>query len=248
MNNYFKIDFNDNVLAICTNRLDGHSTKPYDSFNLGYHVLDNKEDVDKNRDILANIMNTKQVVFPNQTHSSNIIQVKDMNCNVSDCDALYTKEKDIAVGVLTADCLPILFYCPDKEIVGTIHAGWQGSVKEITYKSFEYLIKHENIDISKTKVYLGPSISRDVYEVDHDVYSKVLSLDYTFLESCFKIKDNNKFNFDNVEFNLKQLEKIGIDYQNIQLSNICTYQNKDYFSYRQDNITGRQASIIKLIK
>ncbi|MEG0365054.1 MAG: laccase domain-containing protein, partial [Erysipelotrichales bacterium] len=130
----YQVIRDDSILAISTNRSDGVSKAPYDSLNLAYHVLDNKDDVDTNYSLLANKLNidVNDIYIPNQTHSKIMLEVKKNQTKITnECDALYTKDKGVYIGVLTADCLPILMYAHDKEVVVAIHAGWQGSDKLI---------------------------------------------------------------------------------------------------------------------
>lgn len=240
----------DNVLAITTDRNGGVSSSNYSSFNFGYHVGDIKEDVDRNYEILANELNIdiNKLFIPQQTHSANFMEItKDSSKEIKDCDALYTKDNELFIGVLTADCLPILLYCPDKQIVAAIHAGWQGSTKLITKKVLEHLIDHEHIDPQLTQAYLAPSIFQVMYEVGDDVYHQACASNLD-AEECFILKDNGKYLFDNRLFNIKQLLSCNINASNITRVNKCTYLNKDYFSYRRNKNTGRQLTLIGLNK
>ncbi|MDH6603892.1 YfiH family protein [Bacilli bacterium PM5-9] len=248
MNNILR---DDNILIITTNRLNGYSKSFFDSYNMAFHVEDNKDDVLKNYQILCNEnnINYENIYIPSQTHSDVFKEVKvNEKNNLSNCDALYTKDKDCYIGVLTADCLPIIIYFPDKEIIAAIHAGWVGSAKLIAYKLINYLITNEKVNPELASIYLCPSISKDVYEVGQDVYDKIACHEFINASECFEKISENKYLFDNRLFNKKQLFISGINIANIIDIDDCTYTNKNYFSYRRDNKTGRQLSLIGMRK
>src|SRR5699024_12772713 len=92
--------------------------------------------------------------------------------------ALYTDELCILLGTLTAYCVPVTFYDHSKKIVGVIHSGWQGTVKEITSQVFSHLKQYEQSNPENILVHLGPALSQQKFEVDYDVYEKYLQLGY----------------------------------------------------------------------
>src|SRR5690606_16145635 len=91
---------------------------------------------------------------------------------------LYTFEKNIVLATFTADCVPVIFYHENSGVIGVIHSGWQGTVKEITVKIFQHLIKNENCQSEHFHVYIGPAISQEKFEVDEDVYERFKQLGY----------------------------------------------------------------------
>lgn len=240
----------ENILAITTDNQGGVSTGAKKSLNFGYHVNDNKKAVDQNFEILANVLNidVKNIYFAQQTHSSNIVKV-DQNTQMpfADTDALYTNVPNHYIGVMTADCLPILLFDSTTNIVAAIHAGWAGSAKTIAYLTVKYLIENEGLNPLTTKAMLGPSILKSSYEVDDYVKEKVYTNDLDLdLSHVFENKANGKYWFDNRLFNIKQLEKAGIVLENITDLAIDTFSDDNYFSYRQSKETGRQLSLIGL--
>ena len=160
-----------------------------ENFNMGLHACISKEDVIENRKTFANDFNIdpNQCVFAKQTHSDHIVKVTkedlgkgvfDYESAIDDTDALYTREKGICLGVFHADCVPILMADPVTELVCAIHAGWQGTVKEITRKTIAYLKKYENVDPEHLKVYIGPSITQTNFEVGPEVIEKVKNMSF----------------------------------------------------------------------
>lgn len=242
---------NNDFVAFTTNRQGGYSTSPYHFLNLAYHVGDNYNLVLKNHYKLARELNYnyKNLYFTQQTHGTNLVKISYDSPQVSeDTDALYTKEPNRYLGVMTADCLPILGYDSTNQLVFAIHAGWLGSVRMITYKTLTYLKKQEHLDIKNTRIYLGPSISQNNYQVQDDVFQKVLNTPFDNVEECFINNNDGTYQFDNRLYNIKQLVSVGINHDNIKQLSDCTYEDNNYFSYRRDGQTGRMMSIIALKK
>ena len=238
---------NDDILAITTNRLNGYSDFPYNSFNMAFHVGDVKEDVERNYQLLCKELNINydNIHLPNQTHSDVMIEVTHNNQVINEeCDALFTKSKNIYLGVLTADCCPILVYDTKNKIVAAIHAGWVGSVKLITYKSIKYLIEHEQLSPKHTKVFIAPCIKKRNYEVGQDVFEAVMKYPEFYHNDLFSSLKNDKYLYDNTLFNYLQILACDIPKTNIFVDEDCTFENSDYFSYRRDRKCGRQLTLI----
>lgn len=246
---YHILVVNNDFIAFTTDRDGGYSSGPYRSLNLAFHVGDDHNMVLKNHYKLADKLkyHYQHLYFTQQTHGINLEKITDVSPQVSeDTDALYTKEPNKYLGVMTADCLPILGYDPTSHLVFAIHAGWLGSVKMITHKTLSYLIEHEKLNVGKCQIYLGPSISQKNYQVQNDVYQKVLATPFDNLEECFINNNDGTYQFDNRLYNIKQLTSLGIKPKNITQLDECTYENTKYFSYRRDGQTGRMMSIIAL--
>lgn len=195
---------------------------------------------------LAEQLNTEKIVLMNQTHSDIVKEIKSINDDTTNTDAIYTKESNLYLGVLTADCLPLLLYAPDQHIVAAIHSGWVGSTKLITYKTITHLIVHEKIDPSKLIVYIGPSIKSTNYEVDQLVYDKFIVHEFIDTKSCFKAIGHNKYYLDNLQFNLLLLKELNINPNNITIFDKCTFADDNLFSYRKDKTSFRNISVIGL--
>ena len=222
--------------------------------NMALHVCQNKASILENRQELAKILQSDitQFVCANQTHSANFFKVENEHVGlgasssesaVSNTDALYTYEPNVVISSFTADCVPVLFYNEKTNLIGAIHSGWQGTIKEITLKLFEHLKIHENCAMQDVKVYIGPAISQDKFEVDADVYDKFKSLGYAD-EFMYLKESTNKYHIDNKQTVKKQCELAGIPAENITIDPTCTYKSEDGFSYRQDRGTGRHLSFI----
>ena len=109
---------------------NGFSKGIYKSLNCGKGSNDSKIDVDKNLSFVAKKMGVKKnkLILMHQTHSNKVVEVKRNNYKKKiKADAMVTKMKGISLGVLTADCVPIILYDVNNEIIGCIHAGWKGA-------------------------------------------------------------------------------------------------------------------------
>lgn len=217
-------------------------------------ITSDKKDGDFSRKKIDNIQNYLDLCYSfninlcdlylaKQSHSDILNEIKNYQNIDSECDAIYTKVKGLYLGILTADCLPILGYDLTNNIVFAIHSGWKGSSKLITYKTIKHLIDNENLDINNTYIYLCPSISHNVYEVDNIVYNAFIEYDNYKAKECFTNKANNKYLFNNKQFNINILLSLGIKNNNIIDSNKCTYQD-NYHSYRKNKTDQRNISII----
>lgn len=226
-----------------------------ESFNLALHACNKTDDIITNRRKLANYLNMtiENFVFAQQTHSDLCYKVtKEEACkgalyyndSIQLVDALYTFEEDLLIGVFHADCVPILFYDKTSNLIGAIHSGWQGSVKEITYKTIQKIVSEEKIDPSNIIAFIGPAISYNSFIVDYDVVEKVQNMSFD-TSLCIKSIDNNKYLVDNKKLNYLQLMNAGLLKENIIMNDIDTFTNsKDCFSYRYDKKTGRHLSYI----
>ena len=148
-------------------------------------------------------------------------------------DFLYTSEKYCALGVITADCLPVIIYHP-KGFVSVIHAGWKGSFENIVEKAVCNMVASFNdIKINECKIFLGPSGKVCCYEVQEDFMQKFIEK-YPWSAAFFK-KNNTKIYFDNPAFTVYIVQKIGILPENIYTKwNLCTICDENYCSYRRE--------------
>lgn len=229
-----------------------------ENFNMALHACQNSENVMDNRKKMAEDFNldVNQFVFAKQTHSDHIKKVThedmgkgafDYESGIEDCDALYTSEKGILLGVFHADCVPVLLYDPVTQIVAAIHAGWQGTVKEITGKSIAYLKENENVNPANLRVYIGPAICQNNFEVDQDVVEKVKAMSFDTSSFIYHKEEDNKFFVDNKGLNRQQCLNAGVLAENIRYDKNCTYANQEnFFSFRKDKNCGRHCTFIMI--
>ena len=160
------------------NKNGGVSRGIYQSLNCGVGSLDSKKNIRKNINIVCKKINTKsnKLILLNQYHSNKfhfIYKKKKINENFNG-DALITNKKNIILGILTADCAPILIYDKKKEVVSAIHAGWKGAYKGIIKKVVNFLIKTGSSTDDLIAV-IGPCISKNKYEVQKNFKEKFIN-------------------------------------------------------------------------
>ena len=194
-------------------------------------------------------INKEKLSLMYQTHSNKVIIVNKKNKNFKkfNSDALITKMKGVALGVVTADCVPIILYDIKNEIIGCIHAGWRGAssgIIENTVKKFKKLN-------SKNKIFasIGPCIGKKSYEVDIDFCKKFI-LKSKKNSVYFSKKNNNKKLFNLRKYVNDKLIKLNVKVDHV---NHDTFKEKSrFFSYRrsqklQEKDYGRCISVISLV-
>ena len=230
----------------------GFSEGIYRSLNCGRGSKDNKKNIKKNLSLVAKKMkiNQKRLLLMHQTHSNKVIIINEKNKNTNKfrCDAFLTKLKGFALGVVTADCVPILLFDLKNKMIGCVHAGWKGAssgIIENTIKKFKKLG-------SNNKIYagVGPCIGRKSYEVDFKFYKKFIKKSKkNALYFSNKSKDKKLFNLRKYVNN--KLVKLNVNVNHI---NFDTFKEKSkFFSYRRskklgENDYGRCISVITLTK
>ena len=231
-------------------RKNGVSKGVYKSLNCGLTSDDHRENVLKNIEIVNNKMGCKEnsIVTLKQMHSAKVIYFKNKDSVKNNLagDAIVTKIKNLAIGILTADCVPILLYDPNKKIMGCIHSGWKGALNGIlknTIKKFADL----NSNASDLVVALGPCIKKEDYEVDYEFYQKFIKKNNSN-EFFFEKKSNNKYIFDLREFINNELLSLKVKkIDNIEKN---TFSDEEtFFSYRRSRLKkekdyGRCISVI----
>jgi YfiH family protein len=225
----------------------GFSTKigsginaPY-FFNLSYSVGDDKEIVDNNRrEFFIELgLNDKMVSYQKQVHEDSIKEVNSYG-NCGESDALITSKKNLGLAISSADCPAIFIYDPVQEVIAAVHSGWRGTEKKILKKTIQKLKENYNSSVSDLICYISPSISQHNYEVGEEVASK--------FESEFVNKEKDKFYLDLSGANFRMLIEAGVKSNNIQVSELCTFEYKDLLhSYRRDGPkSGRALGIIAM--
>jgi YfiH family protein len=219
-------------------KIGGVSPGSY-GLNLSISAGDDLENVKLNRKIFFDRLgiNEEQVTFQKQIHST-IINYSEKPKHFDDCDAIYTDKKNNFLAVSVADCVPIFLYEPEKKVIAGIHSGWKGTHGKILTLTIEELVNKYSINTSKLLAYIGPCISQDKYEVGEDV-GKLFTDDVKYYK-------NGKYYLDLKKDNLKQLVSICVKKENIELSELCTFSEKDLLhSYRRDgNTSGRMFGVI----
>ncbi|GAM58820.1 hypothetical protein JCM19231_1199 [Vibrio ishigakensis] len=225
-----------NVKAISSTRAGGFSQGDFASLNLGMHVSDDAAVVQKNRDHLQAVSGMPSApVWMNQTHSTVVASVSESTAVATESDALVTSMPGVVLSVMTADCLPVLFASRDGTQVASAHAGWRGLAGGI----LENTLEHFSDEVS---VWIGPAISIDAFEVGEEVRQQFVDADAGDAVAFHQHKPG-KFMADLPLLAKNRLARTGCT--DVSLSELCTYKDaENFFSYRRQSNTGRQASFI----
>lgn len=225
-----------------------------ESNNMALHACSDPALVLRNRQHFAASLSTDlgSFVCANQTHSANFHRAEaadkgrgafSASTAIPETDALYTYEPGIVLTSFAADCVPIVFYHETSGLIGAVHSGWQGTVKEIALQLFRHLIHTENCPPDGFRVQIGAALSQDRFEVDEDVYSKFKALGYADAFMYFK-EATGKYHIDNQAAVKKQIELAGVPEERISIDRTCTFDSPQGFSYRQDKKSGRHMAFI----
>lgn len=223
--------------------------------NTALHCAKDKNAVLSNRERLAQKVgiSMSRFVFANQTHSDHIKKITNDDAGkgafhiedaIADCDALYTRESNLLIGVFTADCVPILLYDPIEKLICAIHSGWMGTTKQITTKAIQTLIQDEGCLPHNLHAFIGASIAYHSFEVGMEVVAKIKALPFDSTP-YITYKENDKAYIDNKGLNYQMLINAGLLKEHITIDkNDTLTDNESFFSYRRDKECGRHLSFI----
>ena len=219
------------VRAFSTTRHGGVSTGAYSSFCPTEHGGNNPEDAGKDVEKLRGLLGIDNVVVPHQNHGDRIVRIDDacQHPSLEGVDALVTDSRGICLGVLTADCVPILLSDPVRHVVAAVHSGWRGTVKRILSKAVVFMREEYGSCPSDIEAVIGPCIGLDAFEVGQEVYD-------AFDEAAFAMEDiavmYDKWHIDLRKACLMQMESLGVE--KILTTEICTFtSHNDWFSARR---------------
>ena len=160
-------------------------------------------------------------------------------------DAAITDREEVALGVWTADCLPILMWDKSKGVVATVHAGWRGLRYEIAQRTILRMKETFGSSPKEILVGIGPGIGPCCYEIGTEVVDLFRS-PYGSHRSFIYNRGGRSY-LDLCSVTQLQLLKAGVPSENMEVMPLCTACRKDlFFSYRRDGKTGRQLSFIML--
>ena len=231
--------------------MGGKSTGIFKSLNCGSGSTDNNKNILKNLEIAANKIktNSKKIVLLKQVHGNKFFYIS-RNSKLTNNfvgDALVTDKRNLPIGVLTADCAPILIYDESKQMIAAIHAGWKGAYKDIVKKVIKFMIK-KGCSSKNITAAVGPCISGNNYQVKEDFIKKFIKKDKNNFLFFKKTNDKNYFNLNKyIHFQLKSL-----NIKKIDIINKDTFNPKNnFFSARRsigrkENDYGRNISVIMI--
>ena len=225
---------------VFTSRAGGVSAAPYDSFNLGTHVGDDAADVAANRARLAQILGLpeERFVWMEQLHTNTVTLIDGPSATpVEATDALVTREKNLALCVLVADCTPVLLSDHTAGVIGAAHAGRMGARNGIVKNTVEAMVGL-GAEPSRIQVLLGPAAAGESYEVPEGM---ALDVEKHLPGSRTRTRKGTP-GIDVRAGLVRQLMSLGVTH--IDADPRDTITDKDFFSHRREGVTGRQAGVI----
>jgi len=227
-----------NVRAFTTTRNGGFSKGQWSELNLGDHCGDDPNHVNQNRALLRSLLPCEPL-WLKQVHGKKVISRDNGIDSEPEADAIFSKQTGQVCGVLTADCLPVLFCNKAGTKVAAAHAGWRGLAEGV----LQTTVSAMDCDPCDLMAWLGPAIGPQAFEVGRDVYDSFINLD-TENATAFK-PHGDRWLADLYELARLALARTGVE--QVSGGQYCTYSEPDsFFSYRRDGVTGRMATVIWL--
>ena len=228
------------LIAGFTTRVSGASPPPWQGLNLSFDVGDTRKNVERNRKMVLDHLGWRgALVLPRQVHGSEVLEIDEpVEPGSLEGDALFSQTPNILLGILVADCVPLLLAAAQGTAVGCVHAGWRGTAQGIAGKAIEEIGSSLRIDPGDLFVAIGPCIGPCCYEVDEPVVRAVSLACPGGLPASRTV--------DLQEANRRQLIAAGVRPDRIEILRLCTACRPDlFFSYRRDS--GRTGRIMAFI-
>ncbi len=220
----------------------GLNRKPPYYFNMSLSVGDDEKTVKENRKAFFARFGLKpgRVAIQKQIHSDIVTIIDSYEFTVNESDALITNLKGIGLAISTADCAPVMIFDKNKKVIAAVHSGWQGTYKKIVLKTLETLRERFDSKPEDLVAFIGPSISQKNYEVGNEFLD--------MFDDKYLLKKDGKLFLDIKKANLDMLLDSGVPKSQIQVSGMCSYDEKDILhSYRRDGKkSGRAFALITL--
>lgn len=231
-------------------RKGGASSGIFEGLNCGSGSSDQSEIVAINRARVANAMDVapSALIGVHQIHSPDVAVVTKAAPDRPRADAMVTKTPGLALGILTADCQPVLFHDPNSGVIGAAHAGWKGALGGVLERTLEQMeaLGAQRRDITAV---IGPCISQRAYEVGPDFFEGFLAEDQNHAQ-FFANGQGDRMLFDLPSFGLHLLRNAGVG--RAEWTGHCTYSDASrFYSYRrtthhEEADYGRLISVIRL--
>jgi len=226
------------VHAYTTTRLGGWSQNQYSSFNLAMHVNEDVDIVKRNRQtLLTDLSLPSEPIWLEQIHGKQVVSACVKNL-LSCADASYSFTKGQVCVVMTADCLPVVFYNKKNQAIAAAHAGWRGLAAGVLIETLKALGEGE------IYAWMGPAIGADYFEVGEEVMDTFIDLDSRHSDAFIANKNvTNKWFANLYQLARQQLKQAGV--KKVSGGEYCTYRDKErFYSYRRQHETGRMATLI----
>jgi len=198
-----------------------------------------------------------RVLLGKQVHDIKTVVIRDADidpAHLEGTDALVTNLKAVAIGVKTADCIPVLMYDPIEQVIAASHAGWKGTLRRIVSSTVSAMSLEFGCKPSNLKVMIGPGISVDSFQVGEEIPLAFKDLgfpmDRIYSWKGGKIEGNpaTGHHIDLIEANKWVLEGLGVNPDNIISCGIDNFTDPSFYSARRDGLdAGRIITAIRLV-
>ncbi len=230
------------------NLIHGISTRdenePPNFNNLSKHVGDDIVAVMKNRARFFGSLGISEsnLVHANQVYADGVTIISSPSL-YPQTDALISQHKNLFLVISVADCMPVMMYDPENNVIANVHSGWRGTQKNIAGKSIVIMQKEFGTNPAELIIFMGPAISKKSFEVDKDV-ADMFSEKYVAPKHGAHVK----YLVDTVSVVNDSLLAAGVSHANIEHCPICTYEDSSTHSYRRDKSrSGRMFAVIGII-
>jgi YfiH family protein len=232
-------------------RAGGVSTGIYESLNCGSGSRDDGQAVHENRARVAHALGQEiELVTQSQIHSAIVHEIADVPGPPRDGDGMVTTRPGVALGILTADCAPVLLADARAKVIGAAHAGWRGAFGGVLENTIAAM---EQLGAARAHIHaaIGPAISQANYEVDSAFRDRFAVQDADNAAFFVSGRDATHFQFDLKAYAAERLRKAGVGA--VDILPACTYPRENgFFSFRRASHLGqpdygRQISAITLL-
>jgi polyphenol oxidase len=240
----------DRVRAFVTTRVGGYSLGPWSGFNLGTHVGDDPQAVAANRALLQAALAREtgnaatNLQWLQQVHGTLVHTASLASPGIPEADAIYCCDAGLACGVLTADCLPVLFCSQDGSEIAVAHAGWRGLAAGV----LEHTLAAFTTVPAEILCWLGPAIGPCHFEVGEDVRQAFLQQVGPHQHRAIAAAFSPTAVPDKLLADLYQLARLRLQTAGVKRISgepDCTMcDSKRWYSYRREPVTGRFATLI----
>jgi len=242
-----RVDLGEGIGAAFTDREGGTSSAPYDSLNLGGAVGDDAEAVRKNRTLAEEALGTSpgRTVWMRQVHGADIavatgpVLAGPGQGEAPGVDGVLTTEPGLALGVLVADCAPVLLADPVARVVGAAHAGRPGTAAGVVPALLSAMREH-GAEPGRVRAAIGPAVCGACYEVPAGLRGEVAAI----VPEAYATTRDGTPGLDIRAGVTAQLRAAGV--AEISRDRRCTMESPELYSYRRDGRTGRFAGFIWL--
>ncbi|MDC0344637.1 peptidoglycan editing factor PgeF [Alphaproteobacteria bacterium] len=229
-------------------RHGGVSTAPFDSLNFSATRGDPRENCLENATRALNSLGqqARQLIFADQVHGTDVAYVSSIEPVSHPCDALITDDPHCMIGVVTADCVPILIKSASSQWVAAIHAGWRGAVGGILQNTLSLLRQKTDEPLYGT---IGPAIQQESYEVGPEVHATFIEKNPDFATFLKPQAHNDHFLLDVPGVVAHIAKEEGLSIEMLPLNTYTRAQ--EFFSCRRtthegNDLFGCQLSMIGL--